>query len=275
MKLLKLVKVLRSFALFSTFSMSMLLPAQTLIDNNGNSTLPTPSVPTLPSLKPIDKSNHCFSFYGSAPFTSRYITKLDRTFPLGASTSTYPKRTLDHNIIYHTRGMEYQDECTLEKRLEAIKKYTETAPKRNPKLTTQQISDYRHHAEMLVSTPDAFGDAIDRCFDSIKEKWLSCGGKYAQTANYMERIKSQLRVQVMPSYFFVSASTGGAIWVAGMADLDKRTIFAIVPHLHSKGYIRTFESLVCWEMGNTFGLNANHFPKTLSQEIGFQSPCNR
>ncbi len=139
------------------------------------------------------------------------------------------------------------------------------------------LTAYRNHALTMILTPKAYGDAIDRCFSETIKRWNQCGGKFAKTAREMKRNARELKIQVMPSAFFVTGSTGGNIWAAGMADTDGRTIFAMTSAIQGNStgapYINTFENLVCWEIGNNFAYNMGYYPQTLVQEIGFQSPC--
>lgn len=209
-------------------------------------------------------------------FRSQYIKKLYPIKPMGLPARDRVLRSRKFGIPYHSNGFEYRNACVTQARINAIESYISyKIAKENP--DPQIIEEYRSHAYALVNTPRAISDIVDRCFAKMRSQWKSCGGKYAQTARLMTRIRKELKVQVMPAPFWVTNSTGGSLWAAGMASNDQRSIFASVSMIgrtaNGGHFTHSLESLVCWEMGNLFGTNHGKNPHSLAQEVGFQIPC--
>ena len=209
------------------------------------------------------------------PYRDYSITKHSDSTPFGPATSDRIRKSKKFGISYHTKGMAYQNACVQKMRLNAIEAYI--LEKQQLGVSEHVLADFRNQATELVSNPNAIGDVVDSCFTQTFQRWYQCGGAYEKTAKLMNRNREKLQVQIMEAPFFVRNSTGGNIWAAGMASIDKRSLFAMVSTISStysnNYYVRSMESLVCWELGNTFGLNHGAQPRTLTQEIGFQVPC--
>lgn len=213
------------------------------------------------------------------PFGSRSVGRFYdlKPNPIGTSAPDKIKRSRMFGIAYHSRGMEYSSACESSLRAEALEDYLQYK-KVYENASDQSLAEFKAHSEVVVYQPRAISDIVDRCFEKIRQQWLNCGGKYSKTARYMSGIREELNVQIMPTAFIVFNSTGGPkIWAAGMASLDLRTIFAATSTLSlspsGTHYIRSLESVVCWELGNNFAMNHGKYARSLTQELGSQVPC--
>jgi|GEM_PF-6465774 len=227
-----------------------------------------PSEASCPKLRKPDK-----------PFNSRSVGAFYTLTPnpIGATAPDKIQRSRQFGIAYHSRGLEYVNACQSSLRAESLEAYLQFK-KTSENASDESLAEFKAHSEVLIYQPRAISDIVDRCFSKIRQQWLQCGGKYAKTARHMTRIRKELRVQIMPNAFMAFNTTGGQkIWVAGLASTDGRSIFASTSTLsrNSSGvhYVRSLESLVCWELGNNFAMNHGTYARTLSQELGFQVPC--
>jgi hypothetical protein len=223
----------------------------------------------------------CPQVQATSPYKNSHIKNNYPLNPMGSALPDKEKRTTKFKIAYHTKGLEYENACQLDIRLTMLDQYIEQLKLLYPHLYLADqdplLESYRAHALEMLSKPKAYGEAIDQCFAETLQRWSSCGGRFAQTAREMKKNANKLRVQAMTSVFFVTNSTGGNIWAAGLASTDQRSMFAVTSSIFGNTknlpYVNTFKNIVCWEMGNNFAMNMGYYPRSLKGEVGFQSPC--
>jgi len=224
----------------------------------------------------VHAKNPCASGKINEPFDDSSIGRNYPVYPMGIAKPDHTRRSPRFGILYHSNGIEFGNHCIKNYRVAAIERYI-TEKRLTGLLTPEVENDFRLQATALVSDPNAVGKIIDKCFADISQKWKKCGRRYDDTAREMFRMRSQLRVQIMPTAFWVTGSTGGNLWAAGMASTDKISIFARSTALKIGGnqqyFVHTLESLVCWELGNNFAMNHGRWAHSLESELGFQVPC--
>lgn len=247
-------------------------------------TPPISKVADLGALELNDKSelSKCSSDEGSAPYKSKEILRLYPVKPTGGLSSDFIKKSPKYRIRYHSGGIEFRNSCIANQRLKNVDNYISSLVLQYPHLYTDTedslLIAYKEHMTQLLSEPRAIGKIIDSCFQQTIQRWNKCRGRFSRTAKKVYRERNKLRVQVMPSAFLVKYTTGGLnTWAAGASMTDMRSIFTMISTIGGNRsgapFIHSLESLVCWEMGNTFGMHMNYYPTTLKGEIGFQSPC--
>lgn len=136
------------------------------------------------------------------------------------------------------------------------------------------VEPFQIFAIALTENSDNLPQWIDEAWDDVKQKWLACGGVFAQAANNFN--PSRLLVVIEAQPFWVEAHK---LYANGMVELDGRTIRAVniaTSRLHTdpqNASLVFLPDLLRWEIGNSLQLFAFGYPRSIADEIGSRSPC--
>jgi hypothetical protein len=181
---------------------------------------------------------------------------------LGEPDTTAPdKLTPRHGIRYNARGYDRP-------KLKKISKTSAWLTRRGFESIIPDFKDYSNQMGVESQIPAW----IDSAWDEIKSKWVDCGGRYANIANNFNQ--RSLYIIVEPAPFWLPS---WKIYGAGMTDgrtIRALTVWADVEK--GSGWVRKFDQLVQWEIGNALMLAAgNMWNGTIDGEIGHRSPCGK
>ncbi len=143
----------------------------------------------------------------------------------------------------------------------------------NPTQADALIADFQNYAA-IVQDPNAVGQRIDQEYTRVANKWLACGGQYAQVVNAMNTKAMGVDLESIP--FMVNGYyAAGAMFKndAGYA-WHIRSVGYSITNLVTNPWTRHFDDIVGWEIGNAFQVSAGWFTN-VSSEIGDNSPCGK
>jgi hypothetical protein len=147
--------------------------------------------------------------------------------------------------------------------------------KRTPNFLREQgaahlIDQFQIEAEYIKAV--GIAKIIDDAYTTIRAKWLTCGGKYAEAAN-----TTKPKVIIEPKPFFVPEHNLFANGVA--TDKEIRVVVMGSRLLYNdprNASIVSMKSLLLFEFGNAFEYALNDGrPINVDEEIGDASPCQR
>lgn len=218
--------------------------------------------------------------------TQAQITASDFFQFLGPEDPSYPMFQTRSGIRVYTRGFNigrshYIDDWT-NKKGKKKKAYT-------PKYLKAQgradlVPAFQAFARKMQDAPgvaprDGFiSKEIDRNFDIIKNKYLACGGGWAQVARNFNPSSLEIYMKATPFWIGspINAWVGGATYPHG-TKIDVVNIMA--PSILTdpkKASLAYFNDFVNWEIGNAFSDRAEDAKvKKDKSEIGSASPCGK
>ncbi|MFP5264504.1 MAG: hypothetical protein ACLGJB_21670 [Blastocatellia bacterium] len=181
---------------------------------------------------------------------------------LGEPDAAAPdKVTPRHSIRYNARGYDRP-------RLKKIDKTSNWLTRRGLESIISEFKDYSNQMGVESQIPAW----IDSAWDEIKSKWVDCGGQYASLA--MRFNPRSLYVVVEPGPFWLPQ---WSFYAAGST--DGRTIRALNVWADAEigsTWVRKFDELVRWEMGNALMLSGGKlWNGKIEGEIGHRSPCGK
>jgi hypothetical protein len=196
-----------------------------------------------------------FLFYANAN------AQLLRPF-LGEPDTTAPdKLTPRYAIRYNARGYDRP-------RLKKIDKTSTWLTRRGLESIIPEFKDYSNQMGVESQIPAW----IDSAWDEIKSKWVACGGQYANIATRFNPRSLYVVVEPAPFWlphwsFYAAGSTDGRTIRALNVWADVET---------GSTWVRKFDQLVQWEMGNALMLSGGKlWNGRLDGEIGDRSPCGK
>lgn len=184
-----------------------------------------------------------------------------RPFLGEANYSAPDKLTPRYNIRYNARGFDKPKAKKVDKTSRWLERHDMAS-------IIPQFTDFANQMALESQIPEW----IDSAWDAVKEKWISCGGTYAEAARRFN--VRTLYVKIEPLPFYVPEM---GLYAAGMT--DGRLIRAINVWANvevGSTWVRRFDQLMEWEIGNALMLSSSiRWDGTVQGEIGNQSPCKK
>ncbi len=133
------------------------------------------------------------------------------------------------------------------------------------------IEPFWDEAKPFVADKKYIPRGIDTSFQETRDKWLSCGGIYADIASTTDLSNVVIIFEPLP--FLV-----GSTWAVG--DVEEGYRIRIVALAADRIYsdpahasLRLWQNLIKWEVGNLFMIRGHLWDGTLDGEVGDRSPC--
>ena len=115
---------------------------------------------------------------------------------------------------------------------------------------------------------------IDAAYEKMRDKYLACGGKWAETARNFNPRSLMVTIEEKPFRVYWQ---GEWIWAGGYYDGNDRTIRAVITGIFGMSinppeawFLTRLPDYLEWEMGNGLG-----FASGEKQEMGDHSPCGK
>jgi hypothetical protein len=181
-----------------------------------------------------------------------------------------PVQTTGLGIRYQAQGFDHPRDKKMNKSARWLRKR---------KVPEYVVSAFIAYVQSLIADPNYLARQIDAAWQERQEAWQRCGPGTWQHRAATESHPSTIVVVIEAAAFTVDMGAFGTRQNVG-GDTDGRTIRAVICAIPfaetdaSKSYLRKFDQIVRWEIGNTFHRRAGgRFTGNPDQEIGDKDPC--
>lgn len=163
-------------------------------------------------------------------------------------------------ITFYSRGFDSERDKKFEKGLKHLTNH------KSPDYCIKEFKDYY----TKIITKNYLSEVVDRSFNEIYAIWINSDGKFMEAAkNYP---KQRLTIYIESKPFWVIEHQ---LFAAGLCSPDKNNLFirsTICYVTKAFNDIVTFDDLIRWEIGNSFGVFLGYKPKSINKEVGDRNP---